>query len=428
MRFLFVSKGFPPIPDASGRIVFNIASELIKYGNEVDVITNGSTWENVRQGDINVISVKNSYWDRLFETYKSGKCNWIKRIWYRIFTLLRKVVLAFNICNFPDVETRITKRIINIYKQRVSDGVTYDSVIGFFRPYSCLNAVIQIKKMCPSVHVISYIFDIVEDKDCPSFMPLRLYRKLIQRGDVRICETCDDVILPKSVEGQEYSVFGKFREKVEYLEFPSFVERKSEFLTESSEYSELSFVFAGTLDTSFRNPRKMISAFTILAAGNPAKTFRLHIFGGGNCAEIITSYKGPENLIINYHGLAPKEVVTEAERNADFLINITNDYKSTVPSKIFELFAMRKPIINFISNGDDGSGVYFDRYPLHYSVFADESKCIEEDIKSLENFINDVCGCYVDQEIVSKAFYECTPEYVAHMLISIVEKGSDAGR
>ena len=38
MKFLFLTKEFPPIPDPSGRIVFNLSEELKRKGHSVDII------------------------------------------------------------------------------------------------------------------------------------------------------------------------------------------------------------------------------------------------------------------------------------------------------------------------------------------------------------------------------------------------------
>ena len=133
------------------------------------------------------------------------------------------------------------------------------------------------------------------------------------------------------------------------------------------------------------------------------------------------------NLKVDYHGRVSKEEVSLYEKNADILINIMNAYEAIVPSKIFELFATGKPILNFITQGDDGSLNYFNKYPLSYTVdwvnTTMETK--SGTIKRLSEFIVARRNDRVSVSDVSELFAQCTPRYVANQIIQACKKGEE---
>ena len=423
MRFLFITKRYPPEPDASGQIAFNLAQELNRCGHEVDVIARAPISKGIDESDSNVFYIPNSYWDCLREAHATQSQSIVKRMGFVFISFLRKIYLALKISSFPDVETSITKKIVKRYKSLIDQGCLYDGVVAFFRPYSNLSAAITIKDITPSTFVVSDLLDLVEEKDCPALMPKKLYSRLIKEGDLKVCTACDAIILPQSVKEKNYSVFNLFPQKVIYCEFPSFINRQTTNTNPKLDaVNEIEFVFAGTLNQTFRNPMSMLNGLSSVADRNKDTNFKLHIYGSGNCVELIENYITPPNFSVEYHGKVPKKTVNEAEEKADFLINIANSYESIVPSKIFELFALGKPVINFINKQDDGSLKYFNKYPICCSICF-EDKCEAEGTAiELSDFIYNNRGALVDYNEIKKSFYECTPEYVTSILLSRMEQ------
>jgi hypothetical protein len=67
---------------------------------------------------------------------------------------------------------------------------------------------------------------------------------------------------------------------------------------------------------------------------------------------------------VEYHGIVNNDEVRSLLSKSDFLVNISN--KSTykmIPSKIFQYFAIGKPVIDFINNQEDVSVQFFEKYP-----------------------------------------------------------------
>ena len=164
--------------------------------------------------------------------------------------------------------------------------------------------------------------------------------------------------------------------------------------------------------------------FNELAERLPEQKLILKFYGGGDCYDVIEAFCPRKNLIINVFGKVPKAEIQKEMELADFLINITNSYKAIVPSKIFELFATCKPIVNVISNQDDGSLSYFEKYPLVYSIIAEE-KSFDKEIEDLKDFICICKGARADFSEVKSLYYANTPQFVCERIVEWIQEKYD---
>jgi hypothetical protein len=249
-------------------------------------------------------------------------------------------------------------------------------------------------------------------------MPNKLYKKLIAHGDRYVFQNNTIIILPISAKKTLDPLYQEYAEKIIYCEFPTFVldfNLGPDLVTQTND--SIIMIFAGTLNSGFRNPLKVLHLINGVATKLPRKSITLKFFGAGDCFEIINKYKHCSNLKIEQHGLVSKDVVNREMLKANFLINITNAYNFIVPSKIFELFASCKPIINVVNKDDDGSEEYFTRYPLCFTAKWNSDVEFNAIVESLSRFLIDNENKSVDIEEVKKAYRECTPDYVADQII-----------
>ena len=95
-------------------------------------------------------------------------------------------------------------------------------------------------------------------------------------------------------------------------------------------------------------------------------------------------------------------------KKADILLNISNTLDNQVPSKIFDYFALGKPVLNVQKIENCPSREYFDRYPLAYTVcdYAPDSE-------QLKDFLLNSKGKTIDYEKVSQLYYDATLEYAS---------------
>lgn len=417
MRLLFLLGHYGPNSDASGNIVHTLATELAKQGDRVDVLCQGvenQPAEQVCEG-VTVYTVKQVFWARFFEWGR--QTSGVKRAAYLAGTLVRKGLLALRIWRYPNSETGVTRRMVERYERELSQN-TYDGVVAFFRPYACLEAAMAIAKQ-GKIPFVPYFLDLAEEQGRPSFMPLWLYRRLMGRAERKVFSASAFGVMPVTAREKRKDLQEAFGEKLLYLEFPSFSlkKRDGETVRKEGKEDDLLFCFAGTLDRSFRDPLPLLEVLNALSKrlfqnGTGGRVI-LRVFGGGDCGELLAHYNGGGNFVIEQGGKVSRREIEHQYEQADVLVNITNTFASLVPSKIFELFATGKPILNLCAHGDDGSQMYFDRYPAAFCAQGGEP---EQEAEKLEEFIKKEKGKRISEELLETLYRENTPSYVSQSL------------
>ncbi len=419
LKFLLITDTYPPTPGATGKIVETICHQLIDRGHTADILSRKNGKEEINEGvrGERVYYCAYGGWERIHRKHLSNELCLAERGAYCILTYLRKIWLAFNLCAFPNSEPRATTRWIKRAKSITANN-HYDCVIAFFRPYSALDVGYKLKREGIINVFIPYYLDLVEERDCPRFMPFQLFRRKIYEFDNKTVQASDVVVLPKAAENGGFQSFVSAKDKIVYLNFPTAVFKKEKAMCNVSlrEKEIIRFLFAGTLDKNFRNPEKTLFILNNLAKRLPSQTIIFDIYGRSNCEAIISGFDRNANFVINMHGLVGKEIIEQKETEADFLVNISNDYKGIVPSKTFELIATGKYILNSITNGDDGSLKFFNGHSLSFNV--DD---VENGAEIVAEFIKSGAILNVDQDDVIDRCREYTPEYVVDSLLSKLE-------
>lgn len=420
MKFLLITKDYPPIPDASGRIVSNIAQCLVRCGHKVDVLARFPEQREPIEYDSGerVISFPYSYWEKKLRHFKSGKASFADKLSFKALAMLRKVLLALRIKSFPDSEPIVTKRMTALAK-KLAEREGYDCAVAFFRPFSNLAVLGKLSDSFPTMTAVAYIFDLVEQSSRPGYMPVGLYNRLIEHGDRSVFESADAVVLPTAARNTKRALYREFSHKILYLEFPTFLPSNDSAVSAVDD-GKLRFLYAGTLNTSYRNPVRLLELLDKLARLNDDRRIVLDVYGGGDCFDLMNSFEHADNLEIICHGPVDADTVGEAMKSAHVLVNIANSYKSLVPSKIFELFSKGKPVLNVSTNGDDGSFSYFERYPLAWT-FHSERKINTKAASELEAFVAESIGKAVPKELLFEEFGEHTPERVVSTLLKRIE-------
>lgn len=112
--------------------------------------------------------------------------------------------------------------------------------------------------------------------------------------------------------------------------------------------------------------------------------------------------------------MADSWMVMDILEKSDILLNISNKQSySAVPSKIFQMFSIRKPIINVVRHPKDFAKKYFDIYPSVFTIeeYNDKEKLTEADygccLKVLEDVGHLVGRSYeTDDDQTSDIIYE----------------------
>lgn len=116
----------------------------------------------------------------------------------------------------------------------------------------------------------------------------------------------------------------------------------------------------------------------------------------------------------------PYETALQAMADADILINIGNSVPVHMPSKTLEYINTGKPFVNFHKMDDCPTLYYTNRYPLCLNMFENDP-----DIDAAAERFIDFCiankGKTVDREYIEREYEDCTPEYIAKMILTALE-------
>ncbi len=206
---------------------------------------------------------------------------------------------------------------------------------------------------------------------------------------------------------KEDSRYAQFTNKMTALNFPNIKppyqnNAKCVFDFDST-YTNI--LFCGLLDDEYRSPKIFLESICrLIDNGEKIRVYFLGTSTSCDLAEFTEKY--PDNIL--HHEAVSFENANATMQNADFLLNISNTLDNQVPSKIFDYFALGKPVINVQKIYNCPSREYFNRYPLAFT-FEDFSVCSD----ALKDFLVAFKGKKTDYETVKTLFKDATVEYVS---------------
>lgn len=422
-KILILTGRFLPKASANGLITYNIISELKKRGHKVICIATKQEEENDYEeiNGIPIYRVRETLFAQKLQTASVKKISVFQRIELSFLSFLRRLKSLTILYKFPDTEPSQTRKRLRLAKE-LHEKEGFDCVIGVFRPFSNVATTIRMKKMFNELLCGAYYLDIVGGATPPSFLPMCIYQKLCSKGELRAFKGLDFILMAKGGRATyEQRLYKSVNKKITYVDFPVFCV-DSNFSTSKDisahefDTTQINLIYAGTLDKNIRNPEYLL--MLLKAASAKQKGVVLHIFGQGNCGDILERYKNCSEIKIIEHGRVPHNEVKIAMGRADFVVNISNNtsIQDIVPSKIFELFATGKPIINIVYNPNDITQTYFSRHP---SVCSLPQWCdVEENVQRICDYLIAEKGNTYDTLDYKYKFIENTPEYT----VDIIEK------
>lgn len=412
MNILFLTSNYLPNPSANGINSRNIIEELKKRGHEVTCISvqreGESDFEDIE--NTNIYRLPPSRYSQLIEKYENSNIRTI------LLRMLRMIKLVFLLYDFPNHDPRQAKRIMH-KMQELHNKNNFDMVIGVHKPYSNIAALLEFKRKYSTVKCVSYYLDLTNSHFKPKLMPQKVYKHLCFKADINVFKTLDlSLIAKRGARYYDHEDYNNVKDKIKFVDFPTFMLRNLEtenpIETESNKNNVISLVFAGTLNRDYRNPASLLECLSV--ASKKIGKIEFHIYGHDNCDEIIDKYDNFNLLKIIKHGFVGHETVIQALRNADFVVNISNTLEDAVPSKIFEIMSIGKPIINVFFRNDDASLEYFSKYPSVFYLYPEvDLNCIGD---QLAVFIKQERNQVFDVLEIRKQFIENTPEYTADII------------
>lgn len=419
-KILFITSRVFPVPNANAINSLKIIEELRKRGHLVHCISINQD-ELIEDGKYQfpIYSIKSTNYGYFLNKKKERKLRFQEKILFYLFLCMRKAKNILNIFHFPDVDPEQSKKAFKL-ADKLNLKYEYDCVIGVFRPFTSISAIIKMKKKYPSLVCGAYYLDLIHGANKPTMIPSKLYRNLCYRGELKNFKKIDFILMAKG--GKEIYSQEKYSaiiNKINYIDFPLFDTNLLDNLKINNS-KNINVVYAGILDKDYRNPSRFLETMYLLS-----KSFEnliIHIYGKGNCTDLLEKYQRLGLKIINY-GMVSQDKIRDAYSMADFLINISNIEGNVVPSKIFELMSTGKPIISFANNRKENVNYYLCKYPAVKIIF--NSLSIEEQLNELKKFIYEEKNKIYDINNLNNIFIENTPQFTTDIIESYLTKSKE---
>lgn len=232
------------------------------------------------------------------------------------------------------------------------------------------------------------------------------------KHEKRAHRNAHSVYLTKLIK-EEYqnSNLSEYSFKWKVIEFPLI--RQHHIFSESKlikfPIDKINLLYCGILDFRYRDP-----TFTLKLLDRLSDRYLLHCVGR-NCKEVIESISGIDKSKIRTYDAIPNDEIYTVMSSADILVNIGNNMKNQMPSKIIDYISTGKPILNIAKSRDCSSLSYTHRYPLSYDFFENESLSLQI-VESIDFFCRMNKGKSVPYPEIEKLFNICTPSYVAEII------------
>lgn len=376
-NILIICNNYSTGKDANGVCAKNVVEQLRREGHNVYIITE---YDKSIERDEFVNFIKE-------EKQRNG--------------FIEKIIKAYN---YPNTMKERAKKYI-IMARKIIQIKNIDIVISFYKPFDTIFAAYTLKKEFSNVFFVNYHMDILTDPDEPNCF-LKLYKcikaKMFFKREYRLI---DLVLLPMSLSGVYKEI------NIEYVDFPLYIKYYSDekYNTDFFNHNVINIVYIGTLDYFNRNPHFF---FELLKEYNNynRKKIELHIWG--NIDQKVSQMIDGINVI--YHGYIQNKFVRSIQLQADFILNVSNKITyNWIPSKIFDLFSIGKPIINILFNEKDVSIEYFKKYKFYFDITP--KYCIScDEMKNFKEFILQNLGR--KSEINDLLFEKAMPEYLTAII------------
>lgn len=331
--------------------VKNIAESFVHSGHNVSVVAwgddskAGTTFLN----GVEVVYIKEPRFQKVVECF-STKGTFFRILFKIIYIIRYFLVLPFYPNNSPATSKRFLREAEQLIKER-----EINTVLATYTPYDGIWAGIKLKKQYGDrISFVTYHLDLMSSPDNYGIVrTFKIWKN--KRAFEKELKYADKVLLPESASVESYP-------KIKIVGFPLFTcettEGKTSFLYPSD---CINLAYIGSLSTENRDPSMAIKIIKEVNKDSKVKVI-FHIWGFIGDKKCMDAING--SPYVEYHGIVNNDEVGLLLSKSDFLVNISN--KSTykmIPSKIFQYFAIGKPVIDFINNQEDVSVQFFEKYP-----------------------------------------------------------------
>lgn len=415
MKKILVMCGmYHPNYSANGLCVKNIIDELINKGYDVTCICN--EYDKFKSYDIQdgckIYRINRKLLQKLEDFFVSKKMN----LFLKITLFIKKIQLLLNSSRWPFVSKAYTYRFYN-KACRLHKEFKFDIVISVYCPIDSLYAGYLLKKKYNNILFIPYYLDALAGGIGPKKWSKEKTDNRLRKYERKIDSIADFIVSMKSSEAyhSNYEILD-YNKKRFYLDVPSLKKRKDNQILEEEIVNKKNFgLYAGSLSSTHRNVKFILDFFLLFCKNYD---FDFYLIGDAKSDNEFDKYEKESKGRIKYLGRKNKFEVEELEKNASFLVNLGNNNPNLVPSKIFEYFSFKKPIISTYSIDNEPSIEYLKKYG-NYILLNEKETINKELIEVVYSFLISSDVKFVD---IYDIFYYNTPAAFVDLLESKVRR------
>jgi glycosyltransferase involved in cell wall biosynthesis len=217
----------------------------------------------------------------------------------------------------------------------------------------------------------------------------RLYRGLNIRFERSCFAAADSVSVTTSETRDRYAaLFPESAQKIAVIPPLVILPETGPGTAQAGRSDRRRLAFLGRLYPTIRPPDFLLALFAALTAAPEGERYELHFYGETwECEASFAPYRHMVDRNLFLHGPVPRERAVSAMRSAYALVNIGNDTRYQLPSKVVEYAMTGRPILNLVPRPDDGSAKFLAAHPAHLTLSARAGGPTSEDLRRLREFL-----------------------------------------
>ena len=404
-KYLFVLGTYFPNPSANGICVNAIIKELKRQGDDVYVLC-----EDVQQLRKYRIDSNN---EKIY-FIKTRKINRLSNNLPFFSKIIRNTLIISHYLSWPITSLGVAKRYEYMIGQICKENNIQD-IVCVVNPTETIIAANKITTRTDGLKFYYYFLDAFFEGKKPKWLTEKSYKRKIMNFAEETFPAAFKIVFMKNHTIPE-NIRTLFGNKISILDIPLVTRNETiKYVNKSKEFmNKLHFVYVGSFIDGLRSPENMLYFFDKLHEKNIE--FMLDIYGNLTNEDIEKKYhKLIQSGKLKINGKISHEEALKCISNADIVVNVGSENTSFIPSKIFEYFSMKKPILNFSTKHNDPSDAYFEKYGHSYTVVQKEVPInfVDSLDKLVENAIE------LNKLDIEKIFAENTPkEFIEEVLRS----------
>lgn len=376
---LLIAHSYKPFLNPRAFRWTSIAEEFAQRGITVDVVTSwqpGLAREEKING-VNVFRVGGSMIEKLragfrstdknntarAEQFSNKKKSFIKSAFKKTMHFIHDN--SWKKLYWPDYACMWKKPAIE-NALHLLDIENYDAMITVSDPFTSHLVGYEIKKQNPDLHWMVDIGDPFCFRQGTQANNHTIYKNRNYKVESEIFSKADVISVTNENTQIKYAeLFSESAGKIKVIP-PMIANSDSSVVNQFlfPEDDKIRLVFVGTLYKKIRNPRFLLTIFEQLMTTELKNNLELHFYGGLNDTnDEFVPFKEYLNKSLFLHGLVPRETVLNAMNQGSVLINISNDNKYQLPSKLVEYMDTGNPILNIACIKHDISESFMSSYP-----------------------------------------------------------------